>query len=43
MNKKEEIKLYIPRLEELDFYQFLLGDPETMSYNAAWFPPDGCI
>lgn len=21
----------------------MLSDPETMSYNAPWFPPDGCI
>lgn len=43
MNNKDDLKLYIPKLEELDFYQSLLADPETMSYNAPWFPPDGCI
>lgn len=43
MNNKENLKLYIPKLEELDFYQSLLSDPDTMSYNAPWFPPDGCI
>lgn len=43
MNNEEKIKLYIPKLEELDFYQFLLSDPDTMSYNAPWCPPDGCI
>ncbi len=21
----------------------MMSDPETMSYNAPWFPPDGCI
>ena len=21
----------------------MLSDPETMAYNAPWFPPDGCI
>ncbi len=43
MDNKEKLKLYIPQLEELSFYKSLLSDPETMSYNAPWFPPDGCI
>lgn len=43
MNNLNEIKLYIPTIEELDFYQALISNPETMSYNEAWFPPDGCI
>lgn len=43
MKKKEELKLHIPKFEELDFYQSLLSDPATMSYNAPWFPPKGCI
>ena len=43
MNNKEELKLYVPQLEELGFYKSLLSDPKTMSYNAPWFPPDGCI
>ncbi|WP_459130168.1 GNAT family N-acetyltransferase [Guggenheimella bovis] len=43
MNNKEELTLYVPRLDELWFYQKLLSDPDTMSYNAKWFPPDGCI
>lgn len=37
------LELYIPKLEELDFYQNMLSNPETMSYNAPWFPPNGCI
>lgn len=32
----EELELYIPKLEELWFYQKMLSDPETMSYNANW-------
>ena len=43
MNNKEELKLYIPQLEELGYYKSQLSDPLTMSYNAPWFPPDGCI
>ena len=43
IDNKEELKLYIPKLEELDFYKSLLSDLETMSYNAPWFPPEGCI
>lgn len=37
------LELYIPKLNELDFYQKLLSDKDTMSYNAPWFPPYGCI
>lgn len=37
------LSLYVPGVEELWFYQKLLSDPATMSYNAHWFPPDGCI
>ena len=40
---KERLTLYIPRREELRFYQNMLSDPATMAYNARWFPPDGCI
>ena len=32
----EKLELYIPRLEELWFYQQMTSDPETMSYNAGW-------
>lgn len=38
-----DLTLYIPRFEDLWFYQKMLSDPATMSYNAPWFPPDGCI
>lgn len=38
-----ELTLYIPKPDELGFRQKMLSDPETMSYNAPWFPPDGCI
>ena len=40
---KNELSLYLPALGELGFYQKMLADPTTMSYNAPWFPPDGCI
>lgn len=30
------IRLYRPKLEELDFRQSLLGNPETMAYNHAY-------
>lgn len=43
MKNKDELKLYIPKVEELEFYKYLLSDPDTMSYNAPWYPPDGCI
>ena len=32
----EKLKLYVPKLEELWFYQQMLSDPKTMSYNANW-------
>lgn len=32
----EELELYVPELEELWFYQKMMSDPETMSYNAGW-------
>ena len=38
-----DLTLYIPSFEDLWFYQKMLSDPATMSYNAPWFPPDGCI
>ena len=40
---KDELQLYIPRAEDGWFYCKMLSDPETMAYNAPWFPPDGCI
>ncbi len=30
------LELYIPKQEELWFYQKMLSDPATMSYNAHW-------
>lgn len=38
-----DLQLYIPRAEDGWFYVNMLSDPETMTYNAPWFPPDGCI
>ena len=32
----EKLELYHPRLEDLWFYQQMLADPDTMSYNANW-------
>lgn len=43
MNMNSDLKLHVPKLEEIAFRQFLLADPETMSYNAPWFPPNGCV
>ena len=37
------LQLYIPRPEDGWFYVKMMSDPQTMSYNAPWFPPDGCI
>ena len=39
----EELQLYIPRPADGWFYVKMMTDPETMAYNAPWFPPDGCI
>lgn len=38
-----ELRLFIPNPEDGWFYIKMMSDPETMSYNAPWFPPDGCI
>ena len=38
-----ELELYVPRQNDGWFYIKMLTDPETMAYNAPWFPPDGCI
>lgn len=35
--------LCIPRSNDGWFYVKMMSDPETMAYNAPWFPPDGCI
>lgn len=32
----EQLELYIPKPEDLWFYQKMMSDPETMSYNAGW-------
>ena len=32
----EQLELYVPKLEDLWFYQKMMSDPETMSYNANW-------
>ena len=32
----ERLALYIPKPEELWFYQKMMSDPETMSYNDPW-------
>ena len=42
-NAAEDLQLYIPKPEDGWFYIKMLSDPATMSYNAPWFPPDGCI
>ena len=39
----QKLQLYIPRPEDGWFYAKMMSDPETMAYNAPWFPPDGCI
>ena len=38
-----DLQLYIPKKEDEWFYAKMMTDPETMAYNAPWFPPDGCI
>lgn len=32
----EQLELYIPKLEDMWFFQKMRSDPETMSYNANW-------
>lgn len=32
----EKLELYIPKLEDMWFFQQMRADPETMSYNANW-------
>jgi RimJ/RimL family protein N-acetyltransferase len=39
----KELELYIPQRNDGWFYKKMISDPETMAYNAPWFPPDGCI
>ena len=38
-----ELRIHVPGPEEGWFYVKMMSDPETMAYNAPWFPPDGCI
>ncbi|MBQ6476046.1 MAG: GNAT family N-acetyltransferase [Clostridia bacterium] len=38
-----ELELYIPQQNDGWFYVQMMSDPETMAYNAPWFPPNGCI
>ena len=38
-----DLQLYIPHPADGWFYIKMMSDPETMAYNAPWFPPDGCI
>ena len=47
---KNDLQLYIPRLEDLWFYQKMMSDPKTMSYNAGYnlefagyYRDTGCI
>ena len=34
--KGEKVYLYVPNLDELDYYENLLNDPKTMSYNSGY-------
>ncbi len=43
MKMNGDLELYVPRREDGWFYVKMMSDPETMSYNAPWFPPYGCI
>ena len=43
MDDNNAIELHIPRHSDGWFYVKMMSDPETMAYNAPWFPPDGCI
>lgn len=37
------LKLILPDRRCCAFRQALMADPDTMAYNAPWFPPDGTI
>ena len=41
--EEQDLRLYIPQPADGCFYVKMMSDPATMSYNAPWFPPDGCI
>ena len=32
----EKLELYIPKPKDIWFYQQMMSDSETMSYNAGW-------
>lgn len=34
----DDLQLYIPNQEDGWFYIQMMSDPETMAYNAPWFP-----
>ena len=38
-----DLQLFIPHADDSWFFVKMMSDPETMAYNAPWFPPDGCI
>ena len=38
-----DLQLHIPKKEDGWLYVKMMSDPETMAYNAPWFPPDGRI
>lgn len=40
---QNSLQLHIPLPEDGWFYVKMMSDPETMAYNAPWFPPNGCI
>ena len=35
-DKTDALTLYLPAIDELDFRQRMIADPETMEYNHAW-------
>ena len=39
----DDLQIYVPHPEDGWFYVKMMSDPATMSYNAPWFPPYGCI
>ena len=41
--KENDLQIYVPGIEDGWFYVEMMSDPATMSYNAPWFPPYGCI
>ena len=37
------LMLKLPTMADMPFRAALMADPDTMAYNAPWFPPDGTI